>query len=167
MRLFPKVVAFTSEFTAPLLSSPGHISLHCLPGYLYICFFPIFVSLHSDQYWWLRFNLCYSVSSICSYLYVVFPPPTFVVADSSRQCSSQPKELEKIRFETGKSLFSSDRGCLLQFLPPTPLLTGLSFSMNGGEWLDRTNVDCALTKIVIKLFLIHLCLYFMNGSVSD
>ena len=63
----------------------------------------------------------------------MLPPPFIVLAVSRRQFSMQPKELEKIRFETGKSLFSSDGGCILEFLPPTPLIAGLCFSMSEGE----------------------------------
>ena len=107
-------------------------------GGLHICIFTLCLILMAE-FPLVLFCILHLFLSVCH----VFPPPTFVLAVSRRQCSRQPKELEKIRFETGKSLFSSDGGCLQQFLPPTPLFTGLSFSMNGGEWLDMTNVDCA------------------------
>ena len=107
-------------------------------GGLHICIFTLCLILMAE-FPLVLFCILHLFLSVCH----VFPPPTFVLAVSRRQCSRQPKELEKIRFETLKSLFSTDGDCLLQFLPPIPLLTGLSFSMNGGEWLDRTNVDCA------------------------
>ena len=72
----------------------------------------IFVSLHcvlKEVSTYAFYILHLFLLSVCQ----VFPPPNFLLAVSKRQYSRQPDELEKIRFETGKSLFSSEGGCLL------------------------------------------------------
>ena len=50
-RLFTKVVAFTSEFTAPLLSSPSHISSQIF-SYLFLCGFLHFCLKTTEDHWW-------------------------------------------------------------------------------------------------------------------